>query len=130
MQFALELYQDVNGAAPQTVHISELSLTANQPYETMLHNKIKWKSNKPLSPMSKKNKKLVKGGEDHESFMYNFEPLRIRQFEIEFNKVEGEKQPKHVSKVAISTNQKAISGLYDVKDEDLSPNSLHNQSIL
>jgi len=41
--------------------------------------------------MSNKNKKLVKGGEDHESFMYNFEPLRIRQFEIEFNKVEGEK---------------------------------------
>lgn len=114
MQFALELYQDVNGAAPQSVHITELSLTANQPYETMLHNKIKWKSKNPMSPVSKKNKKLVKGGEDHEAFMYNFEPLRIRQFEIEFNKVEGESQPKQISKVTTSTtNQKAISGLND-----------------
>lgn len=55
----------------------------------MIDKKIKWKAQKLLPPFSNNIQKLIKGGEAHDAYMYSFEPLRIRQFEIEYNKVEN-----------------------------------------
>jgi len=91
-QFALELYQDVNHVAPQSVTISQMSLTANQPYKTMLDKRIKWKAQKLVPPFSYNIKKLVKGGVAHDEYMFQFEPMRIRQFDIEYNRVENKQK--------------------------------------
>jgi len=69
-----------------------MSLTANQPYKTMLDKRIKWKAQKLVPPFSYNIKKLVKGGVAHDEYMFQFEPMRIRQFDIEYNRVENKQK--------------------------------------
>jgi len=69
-----------------------MSLTANQPYKTMLDKRIKWKAQKLVPPFSYNIQKLIKGGEAHNEYMFTFEPMRIRQFDIEYNKVENKQK--------------------------------------
>jgi len=72
----------------------------------MMDKKLKWKSKYLSPPISSMNvNTLVTGGEAHDGYMYNFEPMRIRQFEIEYNKVEKSQ------KLATSANQKEVGGL-------------------
>ena len=44
--------------------------------------------------------------------MFTFEPMRIRQFDIEYNKVENKQ------KLSTSKNQKDVAGLNDDDDEE------------
>jgi len=96
-----------------------MSLTANQPEKTMLDKKYKWKTKKAASaPLSSKMAVLVQGGEaDAAKNMFNFEPLRIRQFEIEFNKLE-------VQKLATSPNQISVGGL-NLDEQKASTSDFH-----
>jgi len=116
MEFAHELYQDVNQAPPQSVHITEVSLTANQPHKTMVDKKIKWKGKTLAAPVSLKFNQLATAVEDHAN-TYTFEPMRIRQFEIEYNKIEKKQ------KLATSDNQIEAGGLniYDERTNESLP---------
>lgn len=79
MQFAQELYQDVNNVPAGSVEVTEMSLTANQPRKAMMEKRIKWQAQKFVPPYSSKISTLVKGGSTHDgSYVFNFEPLRIR----------------------------------------------------
>jgi len=82
-----------------------MSLTANQLQKTMMNHKINWQADKFVPPYSSKLQSL--DNDENAQYVYDFEPQRIRQFEIEYNKVSEKKATQmkvHTVKVGSSLN--------------------------
>ena len=60
-----------------------MSLTANQLHKTMMSKKAHWQSAKFVPPYSAGVQTL--DNDPNAQFVYEFEPQRIRQFEIDYN---------------------------------------------